>query len=111
MLNILQRELSALSDHVTWTNPGAGFFTVFTFKTDKVQTDDAFIESLVADHGIVVIPMYDFYPEDAKARNPGAGLDQLRLSFCFSESVGEERRQDLSQAVEAFCTAVKEAIT
>ena len=52
-----------------------------------------------------------FIRKTRKARNPGAGLDQLRLSFCFSESVGEERRQDLSQAVEAFCTAVKEAIT
>ena len=53
--------------------------------------------------------MYDFYPQDAKERNPNAGLDQLRLSFCFSESIGDERRRDLTEAVEAFCVAAKAA--
>ena len=55
--------------------------------------------------------MYDFYPADAKERNPFIGFDQLRLSFCFSESLGEERRQDLREAVEAFCDAMKELIS
>ena len=55
--------------------------------------------------------MYDFYPADAKERNPLIGFDQLRLSFCFSESLGEERRQDLREAVEAFCDAMKELIS
>jgi hypothetical protein len=51
--------------------------------------------------------MYDFYPADAKARNPRVGLNQLRLSFCFSESAGDARRKDMAEAVAAFCTAVK----
>ena len=65
----------------------------------------------MADHGVVVIPMYDFYPEDAKKRNPSIGFDQLRLSFCFSESRGDERREDFFEAVEAFCHAMKKLIT
>ena len=104
MLSILERELGNYPDHFSWTHPDAGFFTVFTFKGD-VKTDDDFIESLVSNYGLVVIPMYDFYPADAKDRDPNAGLDQLRLSFCFSESVGDERRRDLTEAVEAFCVA------
>ena len=108
MLSILDQELGAYPEHFSWTRPGAGFFSVFTFKGGEISTDDAFIESLVAEYGIVVIPMYDFYPADAKERDPHAGLDQLRLSFCFSESVGDERRRDLTAAVGAFCSAVKE---
>ena len=69
-------------------------------------TDDMFIEQLVADHGVVAIPMYDFYPEDAKQRDPRAGLNQLRLSFCFSESTGAARRRDMEEAVRAFGIAV-----
>ena len=110
MLDILERELGQYPDQFSWTQPGAGFFSVFTFHANDVVTDDAFIQSLVAEHGIVVIPMYDFYPEDAKQRNARAGLDQLRLSFCFSESIGEQRRKDLTEAVEAFCDAVKEVV-
>ena len=108
MLSMLDDELGAYPEHFSWTRPGAGFFCVFTFKSGEITTDDAFIESFVAQYGIVVIPMYDFYPADAKERDPRAGLDQLRLSFCFSESVGDERRRDLTAAVAAFCSAVKE---
>jgi aspartate/methionine/tyrosine aminotransferase len=89
----------------SWTTPQAGFFSVFTFHDPKVRTDDEFIKELVAEHGLVVIPMYDFYPRDAKVRDPNAGLNQLRLSFCFSESTGEARRRDLAEAVNAFCDA------
>ena len=92
----------------SWTEPEAGFFTVFRFHDKRIRTDDAFIERLVAEYGIVVIPMYDFYPEDARQRDPNAGLAELRLSFCFSESYGDQRRLDLKQAVAAFCDAVKE---
>ena len=56
---------------------------------------------------MVAIPMHDFYPADARARNPRAGLDQLRLSFCFSESVGAQRISDLTEAVAAFCRAAR----
>jgi uncharacterized short protein YbdD (DUF466 family) len=65
------------------------------------------IERMVMDHGLVVIPMYDFYPLDARKRDPGAGMNQLRLSFCFSESSGQQRRDDMREAVEAFSQAVK----
>jgi DNA-binding transcriptional MocR family regulator len=107
LLDILQCELGGHPDDFSWTTPQAGFFSVFTFHNPAVRTDDAFIERMVAEYGIVVIPMYDFYPEDAKRRDPNAGLNQLRLSFCFSESTGEARRRDLKEAVEAFCIAAK----
>jgi len=107
MMAGLERGLGAFPDHFHWTHPQAGFFTVFTFSTGRVRTDDDFIARMVAEHGVVVIPMYDFYPRDARERNPNAGYDQLRLSFCFSESTGEQRRRDLAQAVEAFCVAVR----
>lgn len=104
----LSEGLGRYPEHFSWTEPEAGFFSVFRFHDDHIQTDDAFIERLVAEYGIVVIPMYDFYPEDARRRNPSAGLDELRLSFCFSERHGEQRRLDLQQAVSAFCAAAKE---
>ena len=98
--------LGAYPEHFSWTIPESGFFTVFRFHDRNITTDAAFIEQLVSEFGIVVIPMYDFYPEDARRRNPSAGLNELRLSFCFSESYGKARRQDLTQAVSAFCRAV-----
>ena len=108
MMKGLQEGLGAYSDHFSWTQPEAGFFTVFRFHDAHIVTDDAFIETLVSAHGIVVIPMYDFYPADARLRNPSAGLNELRLSFCFSESRGDARRRDLQEAVSAFCVAVKQ---
>jgi (S)-3,5-dihydroxyphenylglycine transaminase len=109
MLDGLARGLGDHPEHFHWTEPAAGFFTVFTFKTPGVRTDDEFVSTLVAEHGVVVIPMYDFYPPDARERDPDAGFDQLRLSFCFSESTGEQRRRDLTEAVEAFCAAARTA--
>jgi len=107
MLNTLASELGSYADHFSWTVPEAGFFTVFTFLGDEVTTDDEFIGRLVGEYGIVVIPMYDFYPADAKLRDARAGLNQLRLSFCFSESKGDARRRDMQEAVSAFCKAAK----
>jgi (S)-3,5-dihydroxyphenylglycine transaminase len=107
VLDGLTKELGAYPDHFRWTHPEAGFFTVFTFLNPRVSTDDAFIARLVSEHGVVAIPMYDFYPADARKRNPRAGLDQLRLSFCFSESTGEQRRADLREAVAAFARAAR----
>ena len=106
MLDTLQEMLGQYPQHFAWTTPEAGFFSVFTFLQEGVHTDDQFIEQLVVDHGVVAIPMYDFYPQDAKMRDPQAGMNQLRLSFCFSESKGEARRRDMSEAVRAFCRAV-----
>jgi DNA-binding transcriptional MocR family regulator len=109
MLDGLQAGLGDHPELFHWTRPAAGFFTVFTFRTPRVRTDDAFVSALVAEHGVVVIPMYDFYPRDARERDPQAGLDQLRLSFCFSESTGEQRRRDLREAAAAFCAAARAA--
>jgi DNA-binding transcriptional MocR family regulator len=110
MLEGLERGLGAYPEHFHWTHPQGGFFTVFTFRQPGVRTDDAFVTRLVAEHGVVVIPMYDFYPKDARERDPDAGYNQLRLSFCFSESVGEQRRRDLREAVDTFCAAVRLAV-
>ena len=108
LLSGFERLLGDYPDHFHWTVPAAGFFSVFTFLKTDVCTDDDFIEQMVANYGLVVIPMYDFYPPDARKRNPQAGFDQLRISFCFSESEGEQRVRDLTEAVLAFCNAVKE---
>ncbi|MDB2416567.1 aminotransferase class I/II-fold pyridoxal phosphate-dependent enzyme [Pseudomonadales bacterium] len=111
LLEVFEREFGDHKDQFSWTIPEGGFFTVFTFlntgAAEPVRTDDAMIERMVMDHGLVVIPMYDFYPLDARKRDPGAGMNQLRLSFCFSESSGQQRRDDMREAVEAFCQAVK----
>jgi DNA-binding transcriptional MocR family regulator len=107
VLDALQAELGAFPESFSWTHPEAGFFTVFTFRNPAVTTDDAFIARLVSQYGVVAIPMYDFYPRDARQRNPRAGLDQLRLSFCFSESTGAQRRTDLREAVAAFARAAR----
>ncbi len=110
LLDGLAAGLGDWPEHFHWTEPDAGFFSVFTFRAPGVRTDDDFVGALVADHGVVAIPMYDFYPRDARERNPNAGLDQLRLSFCFSESSGEQRRRDLTEAVAAFCRAARAAV-
>lgn len=107
MMRLFDSYLGEFPDHFSWTTPSAGFFSVFTFRQDNVDTDEAFIARLVSDYGVVAIPMYAFYPDDARGRNPRAGLDQLRLSFCFTESTGAQRRQDMIEAVTAFCDAAR----
>ncbi len=104
LLSVLEEKLGAYPEAFSWTKPEAGFFSVF--KEGKVETGPEFVNHLVAEYGVVTIPMFDFYPEDARARNPKAGLDQLRLSFCFNESFGEQRKADLKEAAEAFANAV-----
>ena len=105
LLDGLAAKLGAYPERFRWTIPQAGFFSVFTFLDREIATDDDFVARLVAEHGVVVIPMYDFYPPDARERNPRAGYDQLRLSFCFTESTGAARVKDLRAAVEAFADA------
>ena len=107
LLEGLQQGLGDWPDEFHWTVPDAGFFSVFTFLRPGITTDDAFIENMVAEHGVVVIPMYDFYPRDSKQRDLQAGMNQLRVSFCFSESTGDARRRDMREAVAAFCAAVR----
>lgn len=107
MLELLDRHLGEYPDRFAWTTPGAGFFCVFTFNSDDISTDEEFIARLVSEYGVVAIPMYAFYPDDARRRNPRAGLNQLRLSFCFSESTGETRRRDMIEAVTTFCHAAR----
>ena len=108
--NIIMQGLSdglgKFPERYSWTIPQAGFFTVFRFHDSKIVTDDVFVNWLVSEYGIVVIPMFDFYPEDARLRNPQAGLSELRLSFCFSESFGDDRRRDLADSIKAFCDAI-----
>ncbi|MGI9325592.1 MAG: pyridoxal phosphate-dependent aminotransferase [Pseudomonadales bacterium] len=108
MLDGLTKSLGAYPERFSWTIPGAGFFVVFSVLDGSLITDEAFVSRLVANYGVVVIPMYDFYPDDARERDPNAGLNQLRLSFCFNESVGEGRRRDLTEAVDAFCAAIRQ---
>jgi DNA-binding transcriptional MocR family regulator len=107
VLSLFERHLGGYPDHFGWTRPEAGFFTVFTFKRPEITTDEAFVSRLVAEYGVVAIPMYAFYPADARARDPRAGLDQLRLSFCFTEGTGESRRRELEAAATAFCHAAR----
>ena len=102
----LENGLGSHRDCFAWTRPSAGFFTVFTLKTRSPRVDDDFISHLVAEYGVVVVPMYDFFPPDARQRNADAGFNQMRLSFCFTESEGEQRRHDLTEAVEAFSNAM-----
>ena len=107
LLDGLEEELGDFRDQFHWTKPEAGFFSVFTFAESDIVADDAFIQKLVERYGVVVVPMYDFYPDDARTRNRQAGYNQLRLSFCFSESTGSARRHELAEAVRAFAWAVK----
>jgi DNA-binding transcriptional MocR family regulator len=107
LLGGLEQHLGEFPDEFSWTRPGAGFFSVFTIKRKRVRTDSQFIEDLIAKYGVVTIPMFGFLPADAKVRDPDAGLDQIRLSFCFNERLGEGRRQDLRDAVRAFANAMR----
>lgn len=106
LLEVLEERLGDHQDLFSWTEPGAGFFSVFTFKSGNVITDQNFTNELVANHGVVVIPMFGFYPDDARERDPRAGLNQVRLSFCFNEQTGEGRRVALREAANAFADAV-----
>lgn len=108
MLDGLREGLGAYPERFRWTEPGAGFFVVFTVLDGSLTTDEAFVSKLVAEYGVVAIPMYDFYPADARARDPQAGLNELRLSFCFNESLGEARKADLAEGVAAFCAAIRQ---
>lgn len=107
VLGGLEEGLGDYRDHFDWTRPEAGFFSAFTLKQSDVRVDDTFTNGLVEKYGVVVVPMYGFYPDDFLERSPNAGFDQLRLSFCFTESTGEKRRHDLREAVTAFCHAMK----
>jgi DNA-binding transcriptional MocR family regulator len=110
MLQRLDDNLAAFDEHFSWTRPDAGFFVVLTLKGDaaqRVTCDDAFVLKLMEEYGLVVVPMVEFYPADARARDAAAGLTQLRLSFCFNEGFGDERIEHLRLAIDAFCSAMK----
>jgi len=107
LLDTLQKELGNHSDHFIWTVPAAGFFSVFTFLNEAIRTDEDMVAKLVSEYGVVVVPMAEFYPADAHQRCPGVGLNQIRLSFCFSESAPGKRADDMREAVLTFCKAVK----
>ncbi len=108
LLDGLDRYLGDHPELFSWTRPGAGFFSVFTFRDGRVRTDAAFVERLVAEYGVVTIPMFGFYSQDAKQRDPDVGLNQIRLSFSYSTGVGQARVSELEAAVAAFGRAVRE---
>jgi len=108
LLDGLERYLGDHPELFAWTKPGAGFFSVFTFLDGRVRTDAAFVENLVAEYGVVTIPMFGFYSVDARERDPDVGLNQIRLSFSYSTGVGEQRVAELEAAVAAFGRAVRE---
>ena len=68
MLELLNEHLGQYGHQFSWTHPQAGFFTVFSFHNPDVTTDDTFVSRLVSEYGVVAIPMYSFYPQDAVAR-------------------------------------------
>lgn len=102
----LEAKLGSFPEVFSWTNADAGFFSVFTVNHPNIKVDDEFIEKLTSNYGVVVVPMYDFYPLDARTRQPTAGYNQLRLSFCFTESTEEARRRELGDAVDVFSDAM-----
>ncbi|MEM6708608.1 MAG: pyridoxal phosphate-dependent aminotransferase [Pseudomonadota bacterium] len=110
MLAGLEAGLGAYRERFSWTEPEAGFFVVFKCLDGSIVTNEAFVRRLATEYGVVAIPMAEFYPDDAQARAPGCGLNELRLSFCFNESRGEQRRRDLAEAVAAFCEAIKREV-
>ena len=107
VLDGLDDGLGEHRDRFDWTQPEAGFFSAFTINHREIRVDDTFTNGLVEKYGVVVVPMYGFYPDDFLNRSPNAGFNQLRLSFCFTESTGVDRRRDLREAVIAFCEAMK----
>ncbi len=107
VLNGLDQGLGEYRDVFDWTHPDAGFFSAFTVSHRSIRIDEKFTNKLVERYGVVVVPMYGFYPADFLDRSPQAGFDQMRLSFCFTEGQGEDRRRDLHEAVNAFCQAMK----
>ena len=106
LLNGLAEGLGDYSELFEWTEPLAGFFSAFTVKKPGVRIDDQFANHLVESYGVVVVPMYGFYPDDALARSTSSGYNEIRLSFCFTESEGQQRRDDLHAATDAFCKAM-----
>ena len=106
VLNTLDAHLGDYPDDFEWTNPQAGFFSAFKVKRKGIRIDDKFTGKLVERYGVVVVPMYGFFPDDYRNSYPNAGFDQLRLSFCFSESAGQQRRDDLRRATEVFSNAM-----
>ena len=66
------------------------------------------IEQMVMEHGLGGHSHVRLLPHRRAAKGcTGAGMNQLRLSFCFSESAGQARRDDMREAITAFCKAAK----
>ena len=110
VLNGLKSGLGDYQDVVSWTDPAAGFFTALTVHDPQFKVDDELALRLVEEYGVVVVPMFDFFPEDARSRNANAGYDQMRLSFCYTERTGEQRIVDLQDAIEQFCFAMQKEL-
>jgi len=111
VLGGLECGLGDFPDKISWTNPAAGFFTVVTIRDPHIEVNDQFALHLVEEYGIVIVPMFDFFPDDARQRDRSAGYSQMRLSFGFTESVGEQRTRDLQAAIDQFCTAMRKELS
>lgn len=110
VLQGLKNGLGSYSEVASWTEPAAGFFTAFTIHDPEFVVDDKLALRLVEEYGVVIVPMFDFYPEDARLRNSRAGYDQMRLSFCYTESIGAQRIDDLKEAIDQFCFAMRKEL-
>ena len=98
----LQSGLGAYPESFRWTHPEAGFFSVFTFLNPNVTTDDAFISRLVSEYGVVAIPMYDFYPADARRAIRAPASISCGCRSASAKASARSARTDLREAVAAF---------
>lgn len=105
-LGALQTHLGPFPELFSWTTPGAGFFSVFTFLGGGIADAVAFAGEALREDGVVTVPMVDFYTDDARGRNHRIGHNQLRLSFSYTRGTGEERRRQITRAAEQFCETV-----
>ena len=103
----LHAGLGSYPHKISWTQPDAGFFTAVKVHDPSISIDNEFALRLVENYGVVIVPMYDFYPDDARGRNPRAGFDEMRVSFCFTEGGADKRRKELESAVDQFCVAMQ----
>ncbi len=106
LLNGLVAFFGVGSDIARWTIPGAGFFSVITFLDGRLPPSPQLAERLLKEHRVTTVPMVDFYPQDARTRDPQAGMNQLRLAFSFTEGVGDARRREMETAVEIFSRGI-----
>ncbi|MBI2340944.1 MAG: PLP-dependent aminotransferase family protein [Deltaproteobacteria bacterium] len=107
LLKGLEHYFGGHRDMIDWTVPGAGFFVVVRFKGAPFITDMDFVADLLQQDKVTAIPTNDFFPPDAKERNPAVSHGALRLSFSFTRSDDPDlRRAEIERAVNRFGPAI-----